>query len=287
MRPRLHGGQGHCITKIEKRHRLTTMEIAGWLASILREEKPARLSIDVGGPVIGIYERLMEQGYDSSVVTAVNFGNKPVEPPPLGEMGRPGGGPLNRRAELWQNMKNALQGRFSIPDDDALHADLTSCGYKYDSSGRLVLESKQDMKKRGMPSPDAADAMALCFTEPEGSPFPQSSNFNRKIEYAGQGYVCGEIGCCPCEQPKPRRSCRPRYRWLLRARGRRTDLTDGVGKPVRRRYSGEVYKQKLAEGDDPSVIAKRLTLSIWRSNTGGDASGGFNRRLNYPPIGIV
>jgi hypothetical protein len=64
-------------------------------------------------------------------------------------------------------------------------------------------------------------------------------------------------------------------------------MTDGDGKPVRRRYSGEVYKQKLAEGDDPSVIAKRLTLSIWRSNTGGDASGGFNRRLNYPPIGIV
>ena len=175
--------QGHCITKIEKRHRLTTMEIAGWIANIIREEKPARVSIDVGGLGIGIYERLMEQGYDGSVVTAVNFGNKPIEPPPLDEMGRPGGGPLNRRAELWQNMKNALQGRFSIPDDDALHADLTSCGYKYDSGGRLVLESKQDMKKRGMPSPDAADAMALCFSEPDGSPFPRSSGFNREIEY--------------------------------------------------------------------------------------------------------
>ena len=117
--------QGHCITKIEKRHRMTTMEIAGWIANIIREEKPARVSIDVGGLGIGIYERLMEQGYDASVVSAVNFGNKPIEPPPLDEMGRPGGGPLNRRAELWQNMKNALQGRFSIPDDDALHADLT------------------------------------------------------------------------------------------------------------------------------------------------------------------
>jgi len=35
------------------------------------------------------------------------------------------------------------------------------------------------------------------------------------------------------------------------------------------RYSGEIYRQKLGEGDDPDVIAKRLTLSIWRSNTGG------------------
>jgi len=44
---------------------------------------------------------------------------------------------------------------------------IPSC-YKYDSLGRLV-QSKQDIKKRGMPSPDSADAMALCFSEPEGS----------------------------------------------------------------------------------------------------------------------
>jgi hypothetical protein len=86
-------------------------------------------------------------------------------------------------------MKTALQGRFSIPDDDALHSDLTSCGYKYDSSGRLLLESKIDMKKRGMPSPDSADAMALCFSEPEGSPIPRSSGFNRKIEYPDMAYA--------------------------------------------------------------------------------------------------
>jgi hypothetical protein len=40
-------------------------------------------------------------------------------------------------------------------------------------------------------------------------------------------------------------------------------------------------------GDDPDVIAKRLKLRIWRSNTGGDASGGFNRKLTYPEIGVV
>jgi len=181
--------QGHCITKIEKRHRLTTMEIAGWIAKIIRDEKPAKVSIDVGGLGIGIYERLMEQGFDSGIVSAVNFGSKPIEPPPLDDTGKPSGGPLNRRAEMWLNMKNALQGRFSIPDDDALHADLTSCGYKYDSSGRLLLESKIDMKKRGMPSPDSADAMALTFSEPDGSAIPRSSatNFNRRIEFNNTG----------------------------------------------------------------------------------------------------
>jgi hypothetical protein len=64
-------------------------------------------------------------------------------------------------------------------------------------------------------------------------------------------------------------------------------MTDGDGKPVRRRYSGEVYRHNLVFGDDPDVIAKRLTVAIWRNNTGGDASGGFNRRLSYPDIGVI
>jgi hypothetical protein len=180
--------QGHCITKIEKRHGLSTMEVAGWVASIIREEKPARVSIDVGGLGIGIFERLEEQGH-GSVINAVNFGGKPVEPPPVDEKGKPAGGPLNRRAELYANMKKCLEGTFSIPDKDSIHADLCSVGYRYDSAGRLVLESKEDMRRRGMPSPDEGDAMALCFTEPEGSPFPRSSDFNRKIEYPGFAYA--------------------------------------------------------------------------------------------------
>jgi hypothetical protein len=183
--------QGHNITKIEKRRHMTTMEIAGWIAKVIRDEKPAKVNIDVGGLGIGVYDRLIEQGFDS-VVVATNFGSKPIEPPPLDETGKPSGGPANRRAELWLNMKNALvEGRFSIPDEDALHSDLTSCGYKYDSSGRLLLESKIDMKKRGMPSPDSADAMALTFSEPEGSPIPRSiaTNFNRKIVMPNYGIV--------------------------------------------------------------------------------------------------
>ena len=63
--------------------------------------------------------------------------------------------------------------------------------------------------------------------------------------------------------------------------------TDGEGKPVRRRYSSDVYRHKLEHDDDPVVIAKRRTLAIWRSNTGGDASGGFNRPLIYPNIGAA
>jgi hypothetical protein len=85
--------RGHCIVKTERRRGLDTMEVAGWVAQIIREDKPAKVNIDVGGLGIGVYDRLIEQGHSSSLVNAVNFGGKPVEPPPLDEMGKPGGGP--------------------------------------------------------------------------------------------------------------------------------------------------------------------------------------------------
>jgi hypothetical protein len=45
------------------------------------------------------------------------------------------------------------------------------------------------MRKRGVPSIDEGDAVALCFTEPEGSPIPRSSGFNRKVKYPAGPYV--------------------------------------------------------------------------------------------------
>ena len=180
--------RGHVITKIEKRRGVDTMQTTGWIAKIIREDKPAKVNIDVGGLGIGIYDRLIEQGHSRSLINAVNFGGKPVEPPPLDETGKPGGGPANRRAELWSNMKGALQGRFAFPDSDTLQADLTSVGYKYMSDGKLLLEAKIDMRKRGLPSPDEGDAVALCFTEPQGSPIPRNSQ-HRRIEYPAGAYI--------------------------------------------------------------------------------------------------
>jgi hypothetical protein len=181
--------RGHCVTKIEKRRDIDTMQITGWINKIISEDKPARVNIDVGGLGIGIYDRLMEQGHSRSLINNVNFAGKPVEPPPLDEAGNPGGGPANRRAEMWSNLKTALQGRFSLPDRDSLHADLVSVGYKYQSDGKLLLESKQDLRRRGVPSPDEGDAVALCFSEPQGSPIVQGRDFYRKIEYPHRGIV--------------------------------------------------------------------------------------------------
>src|SRR6516164_852390 len=183
--------KGRCITKVESRKGLDTMQVAGWVQKIIREEQPAKVNIDIGGLGVGVHDRLYETSSNRRIINAVNFGGKPVEPAPLDEKGNPAGGPANRRAEMWSNLKRALEaGRFCLPDRDSLQADLVSCGYKFTSEGKLLLESKQDMRKRGVPSPDEADAVALTFSEPDGSAFVHDKDFHRSlIEKYGGGYV--------------------------------------------------------------------------------------------------
>lgn len=180
--------RGFTITKLERRRGLDTMELVGLIIKIIRDDDPARVFIDTGSFGLAIYQRLCEQGYGDTV-TGVNFGSKPLEPGALDDSGRQSGGNLNRRAELWALMRRALEGRFQVPDRDDLMAELTSPGYKFDSQGRLVLESKQDMRRRGLPSPDLADAVALTFGQPGGDPYVRQNNFNRQIIYPDYSYA--------------------------------------------------------------------------------------------------
>src|SRR6516165_6849915 len=122
--------RGHCITKIESRRGLDTMEVAGWVNRIIREDEPDKVNIDVGGLGIGAYDRLLEMGHRRSVVNPVNFGGKPVEPAPLDETGKPAGGPANRRAEMWSNLtpKNGdagqvVEGMYIVADGVVMLTD--------------------------------------------------------------------------------------------------------------------------------------------------------------------
>jgi hypothetical protein len=74
----------------------------------------------------------------------------------------------NKRAEMWGAMREWIKSG-SMPNDRQLKADLTGPKTKPDSSGTIYLESKKDMKARGLASPDAADALAVTFAYPLAS----------------------------------------------------------------------------------------------------------------------
>jgi hypothetical protein len=145
--------RGRVVPSIDSYHGKDTMEVVGLVVKIINAESPGRVFVDVGGLGAGVVDRLRELGY-GQIVEAVNFGEKPLDADKY----------RNRRAECWGKLADWLsEPPVQIPDDDSLHGDLVAPGYKYDSNTRLLIESKEDMKKRGLASPDKGDALALTF----------------------------------------------------------------------------------------------------------------------------
>ena len=141
--------QGRDLIALKRFRGEDTMEVVGRVIEAIDEYKPALVCIDEGGLGAGVVDRLKEQRYK---VKGVNFGNKSKNTMMYG----------NKRVEMWGEMREWLKTG-SIPTDRFLKSDLISPLVKYDSKGAMFLESKQDMKKRGLASPDAADAIALSF----------------------------------------------------------------------------------------------------------------------------
>ena len=144
--------QGRDIVRIDRHRGDDTMTVVGHIIEAIEEFKPALVVIDEGGLGAGIVDRLKEQRYK---IKGVNFGNKSINPIMYG----------NKRAEMWGKMKEWLKSA-SIPNDRFLKTDLISPMMKPDSRGTIFLESKKDMKARGLASPDAADAIAVTFAFP-------------------------------------------------------------------------------------------------------------------------
>lgn len=149
--------QGRVAYNPERFTKLSTMEVAGRIARIIDDERPDQVFIDIGGLGAGIYDRLVELRY-GKIVSPVNFGERAHDERKY----------ANRRAEMWGGMKEWLDtpGGVLIPDSNALHGDLIGPQYAYDSLGRTKLEKKEDMRKRGLSSPDDGDALALTFADP-------------------------------------------------------------------------------------------------------------------------
>ena len=163
--------QGRDLIAVKRYRGDDTMTTVGHVIEAIEEYKPTLTVIDEGGLGYGVLDRLNELRYK---VRGVNFGWKSKNPIMW----------LNKRAELWGAMREWLKTAH-IPADRALKSDLIGVQSKPTSSGVIQLESKKDMKARGLASPDAADALAVTFAYPVASRAYVEKSVRRTTQLGG------------------------------------------------------------------------------------------------------
>jgi hypothetical protein len=147
--------QGNKVWPQERRRERDLMKLADIVAGHIHEFKPDAVFVDATGMGWGVIDRLRQMGY-GNIVIPVQVGEKAIEE----------GRYVRKRDELWGHGKKWLEEGGTLPVDPELETDLTSPQYGYDNRMRIEIESKDDQKARGLPSPDSADSLLLTFASP-------------------------------------------------------------------------------------------------------------------------
>lgn len=136
---------------IESRGKQSTVETTGRVIHQAREHRVDQIRVDGVGVGGGVVDQLAEQGFP---VYDMQAGAGATDPAVY----------KNARAEWYWCLRGLFEdGLVDLdPNDDELAAQLAALRYAYTSRGQILIESKDDMKKRGMPSPDRADAVMLA-----------------------------------------------------------------------------------------------------------------------------
>jgi len=148
------------------------MDLAARVAAEIKSWEPDAVFID-GGRGEGVIDRLRQLGFS---VVEVNFGGRPSND-----------AYANKRSEMWDSMSKWLKAGGCLPKHPELKTDLCAPTYWFSAAGKMVLESKDDMKKRGERSTDCADSLALTFAMPvvpkETSPYMSRGRHNNGQSY--------------------------------------------------------------------------------------------------------
>jgi phage terminase large subunit len=154
-------GAGNGPERADVVHGQDTMAVAGMGKSYL-DRRRGTLAIDVIGVGAGVVDRIREQ-HPPGMVLAINVADAPQRDAEL---------LLNLRAQLWWDVRRQLDpngddllslARLDEPTYQRLRAELTAPTYRMTSSGKVQIESKEELKARGLPSPDLADAFNLAI----------------------------------------------------------------------------------------------------------------------------
>ena len=146
--------RGDVVADVQVFHGFATTALTGQIVASARDNHPQRVNVDATGLGSGVVDQLEEQ--DVAVYAFHGSGA------PLGDESVC----ANLRAEgYWTLARRFRDHAIRIPRDAELIAELASLRYRYNSRGRILMESKEDMKRRGLPSPDKADALMLAFLD--------------------------------------------------------------------------------------------------------------------------
>lgn len=163
--------QGRYSKILDKWRGLDTVQVAERFIKLIIEHKPDAIVVDGDGIGAGVIDQIRHRGYDKkngrNILFEFHGASSPVDPAMY----------FNRRAEVWGLMGNAIKAGMQIDDDPELEQDLTGPLYGFSSKNQIQLERKEDMKKRGLSSPDCGDMLAMTYAvniaKPAKKPKPE------------------------------------------------------------------------------------------------------------------
>ena len=145
--------RGNVVEEILAFARLDNMAVAGQVVQAIRRHHPNLVNVDEVGVGSGVVDRLLEQSLPAQ---GINGAAAPWRYEDC----------ANLRAEGYRNLAERFRSRrIRIPDDPELIAELAGLRYGYNSRGKMLMEGKDEMRRRGVRSPDKADALMLAFLD--------------------------------------------------------------------------------------------------------------------------
>lgn len=154
--PVFHQDQG--IRQIHKRRKSLTHETVGWVNRILKDDETIwEVRVDADGLGAGTYDFLHEE--HGARIIEIRGGRQANDPDHY----------FNSRSEMLWNVREGIDPNsehpWALPPDEDLEAQITSVRWKVTPKGLIQVETKDDMKQRGMSSPDELDGVAYAAAE--------------------------------------------------------------------------------------------------------------------------
>lgn len=164
--------QGPRILEIQELKQLDTVQLARWVAMRAADWQPKAIYVDAVGLGIGVVDELNRQGvpnvYPVNVARAAS-NNRKFQ--------------ILRDELYWRLRQKFEQSQISLFDlkDPDLITELSTIRYEVKDNGKIKIESKQDMRKRNVPSPNKADALMLTYTFDDSAYYKPDEDEEREL----------------------------------------------------------------------------------------------------------